>query len=117
MFHLFKNIFPKNKNNNILTTSIPLFRTLNTKNIKNIAVFNNNIYLERNQNKYFSSFSSVSFVAGANTSKISNVIYVYYTNICRELIESNSKIFIIISGSSIVEIGSSESCCYSGTKY
>jgi hypothetical protein len=72
MFHLLKNIFPKNTNvmNN-------LSRTLNTKNIGVFSKFNNNIYLERNHNKYFSSFSSVSFIAGANTSGISNVINMY----------------------------------------
>ncbi|RIA97110.1 Glyoxalase/Bleomycin resistance protein/Dihydroxybiphenyl dioxygenase [Glomus cerebriforme] len=62
MSYLLKNIFSKN---NILNSTL-LSRTLNTKNIGVFSKFinNNYIYLERNQNR---SFSSVSFVAGANT--------------------------------------------------
>ncbi|CAB4382589.1 methylmalonyl-CoA epimerase [Rhizophagus irregularis] len=70
MFHLIKNIFPKNIN--VIKNSIFLSRTLNTKNIGVFSKFNTNskIYLQRDQNKYFSSYSSVSFIAGANTSDI-----------------------------------------------
>lgn len=77
MFHLIKNIFPKNIN--VIKNSIFLSRTLNTKNIGVFSKFNTNskIYLQSDQNKYFSSYSSVSFIAGANTSDILKVI-----NIC-----------------------------------
>src|SRR5436309_601061 len=66
-------------NINIINTSIPLSRTYTAKNIGVFSKFinNNNNNNNNHKYKYFSSFSSASFVAGTNTSGVPNVICIY----------------------------------------